>query len=110
MVNDVAPDSEFENRLTRMTEKVAQGPTRAYGAFRQLIDRANGDRLADHLEAERAAFLDMTRPRILPKACRRFWPNGRQGFAAADACTNTARLRPLCLARYRALSAETMMS
>ena len=61
MVNDVAPESEFENRLNRMIEKVAQGPTRAYGAFRQLIDRANGDRLADHLEAERAAFLEMTR-------------------------------------------------
>ena len=61
MVNEVAPDSEFDNRLNRMIEKVAQGPTRAFGAFRQLIDRANGDRLADHLEAERAAFIEMTR-------------------------------------------------
>jgi len=61
VVNEVAPDSEFENRLNRMIEKVAQGPTRAFGAFRQLIDRANGDQLADHLEAERAAFLQMTR-------------------------------------------------
>ncbi|WP_372995103.1 enoyl-CoA hydratase-related protein [Marinobacter sp.] len=61
MVNDIAPDGEFENRLNRMIGKVAQGPTRAYGAFRQLIDRANGDRLADHLEAERTAFLEMTR-------------------------------------------------
>ncbi|MHA7923888.1 MAG: enoyl-CoA hydratase/isomerase family protein [Marinobacter sp.] len=61
VVNEVAPDSEFENRLNRMIEKVAQGPTRAFGAFRQLIDRANGDQLAAHLEAERAAFLEMTR-------------------------------------------------
>lgn len=44
-----------------MIEKIAKEPTRAYGAFRQLIDRANGDQLADHLEAERAAFLEMTR-------------------------------------------------
>ncbi|GBO84754.1 enoyl-CoA hydratase/isomerase family protein [Marinobacter salsuginis] len=61
IVNEVVPDSEFDNRLNRMIEKVAQGPTRAYGAFRKLIDQANGGRLADHLEAERAAFLEMTR-------------------------------------------------
>lgn len=61
MVNDIAADSDYEQRLNRVIDKVSQGPTRAFGAFRQLIDRANGDRLADHLEAERAAFLDMTR-------------------------------------------------
>lgn len=61
IVNEVVPDSEFDNRLNWMIEKVAQGPTRAYGAFRKLIDQANGGRLADHLEAERAAFLEMTR-------------------------------------------------
>jgi 2-(1,2-epoxy-1,2-dihydrophenyl)acetyl-CoA isomerase len=61
IVNEVVTDSEFDNRLNRMIEKVAQGPTRAYGAFRKLIDQANGGRLADHLEAERAAFLEMTR-------------------------------------------------
>lgn len=61
IVNEVAPDSEFDNRLKRMIDKVAQGPTRAYGAFRKLVDQANGNRLADHLEAERAAFLEMTR-------------------------------------------------
>ncbi|PHQ25781.1 enoyl-CoA hydratase [Marinobacter guineae] len=61
MITDVAPDSDYENRLNRIIEKVANGPTRAFGAFRQLTDRANGDQLATHLEAERAAFLDMTR-------------------------------------------------
>ena len=61
IVNEVVPDSEFDNRLNWMIEKDAQGPTRAYGAFRKLIDQANGGRLADHLEAERAAFLEMTR-------------------------------------------------
>ncbi|MEC7728936.1 MAG: enoyl-CoA hydratase-related protein [Pseudomonadota bacterium] len=61
MVNEVVPASEFESRVNRMIEKVAKGPTRAFGAFRRLIDLANGDRLAAHLEAERAAFLEMTR-------------------------------------------------
>jgi 2-(1,2-epoxy-1,2-dihydrophenyl)acetyl-CoA isomerase len=61
MITEVAPNNDYENRLNRLIEKVAKGPTRAYGAFRQLIDRANGNQLADHLEAERAAFLEMTR-------------------------------------------------
>lgn len=61
MITEVAPDNDYESRLNCIIEKVARGPTRAYGAFRQLIDRANGNQLADHLEAERAAFLEMTR-------------------------------------------------
>lgn len=61
MITEVAKDTDYENRLNRIIEKVANGPTRAFGAFRQLTDRANGDQLAAHLEAERAAFLEMTR-------------------------------------------------
>lgn len=61
MITEVAPDNDYGNRLNRIIETVAKGPTRAYGAFRQLIDRANGNQLAAHLEAERAAFLEMTR-------------------------------------------------
>ncbi|TYC55502.1 enoyl-CoA hydratase [Marinobacter sp. BW6] len=61
IVNVVATDSDYESLLNRIIEKIAKGPTRAYGAYRQLIDRANGNQLADHLEAERAAFLEMTR-------------------------------------------------
>lgn len=80
MVNDVAPDSELENRLNRMIEKVAKGPTRAYGAFRQLIDRANGDQLAAHLEAERAAFLEMTRTEDFAEGVSAFLAKRPSGF------------------------------
>lgn len=61
MITEVVPEGDYESRLNRIIEKVAGGPTRAFGAYRRLIDRANGDQLADHLEAERAAFLEMTR-------------------------------------------------
>ncbi len=61
MVNELAPESAYESRLNRVIEKVATGPTRAFVAFRQLTDRANGNQLAAHLEAEKAAFLEMTR-------------------------------------------------
>ncbi len=80
MVNEVVPASEFESRVNRMIEKVAKGPTRAFGAFRQLIDRANGDRLAAHLEAERAAFLEMTRTEDFAEGVSAFLAKRPSGF------------------------------
>ncbi|SNC59846.1 2-(1,2-epoxy-1,2-dihydrophenyl)acetyl-CoA isomerase [Marinobacter sp. es.048] len=61
IITEFAPASDYDSLLSKMIKKVANGPTRAFGAFRQLTDRANGDQLAAHLEAERSAFLDMTR-------------------------------------------------
>lgn len=61
LITEFAPEDSYEKLLTEITVKVASGPTRAYSAFRRLSDRANGDQLAAHLEAERAAFLEMTR-------------------------------------------------
>ncbi|TKV69331.1 enoyl-CoA hydratase [Marinobacter panjinensis] len=61
LITEFAPEHSYENLLTEITGKVASGPTRAFGAFRQLTDRANGNQLAAHLETERAAFLEMTR-------------------------------------------------
>lgn len=60
MITEFAPDNEYESLLNRIINKVANGPTRAFREFRQLTDRANGNQLAAHLEAERAAFLEMT--------------------------------------------------
>lgn len=61
LITEFAPEEGYENLLAEITRKIANGPTRAFGAFRQLTDRANGNQLAAHLEAERAAFLEMTR-------------------------------------------------
>jgi 2-(1,2-epoxy-1,2-dihydrophenyl)acetyl-CoA isomerase len=80
MVNEVAPASEFDTRLNQMIKKVAEGPTRAFGAFRQLIDRANGDQLAAHLEAERAAFLEMTRTADFAEGVSAFLAKRPSGF------------------------------
>ncbi|MBU2954913.1 enoyl-CoA hydratase-related protein [Marinobacter sp. F3R08] len=61
MVTELAPAGAYESLLNSVIAKVTAGPTRAFGAFRQLTDRANGNQLAAHMEAEKAAFLDMTR-------------------------------------------------
>jgi 2-(1,2-epoxy-1,2-dihydrophenyl)acetyl-CoA isomerase len=62
LINTAAPDDQFESVLTATVAKAAEGPGRAFGAFRRLVDQASGGKsLAEHLEAERQAFLAMTR-------------------------------------------------
>jgi len=60
LVGTVAADDRFEEELDAMVTRAATGPGRAIGAFRRLTDQAHGISLADHLEAERQAFLGIT--------------------------------------------------
>lgn len=61
LITEFAPQDQYEKLLADIITRTAGGPTRAFGAFRRLTDRANGNQLAAHLEAEQAAFLEMTR-------------------------------------------------
>jgi 2-(1,2-epoxy-1,2-dihydrophenyl)acetyl-CoA isomerase len=61
MITESVPEADFEKRVTEITRNVANGPTRAFGAFRRLTDGACGDQLAAQLEAEKEAFLELTR-------------------------------------------------
>jgi len=57
LLTEVAPAEFFDETMAAIVRRVATGPTRAFGAFRQLVDQAGGRPLAAHLEAERQAFL-----------------------------------------------------
>lgn len=61
MITETVPAADFEKRVAEITKNVANGPTRAFGAFRRLTDGACGDQLAAQLDAEKQAFLEMTR-------------------------------------------------
>lgn len=61
LVTSVAAEDQFDEMLAATVTKAAEGPGRAFGAFRRLVDQASGTALADHLEAERHAFLEMTK-------------------------------------------------
>ena len=61
MITESVTEADFEKRVTEITRNVANGPTRAFGAFRRLTDGACGDQLAAQLEAEKEAFLELTR-------------------------------------------------
>lgn len=60
LIAEVAPEETYETVLSTTINKVANGPTRAFGEFRRQVDNAWGPPLAAHLEAERQAFLRMT--------------------------------------------------
>lgn len=57
LVAEVASGDSFDTVLATTANRIASGPTRAFGAFRRLVDDAGGRPLAAQLEAERQAFL-----------------------------------------------------
>lgn len=57
IVNRVAPAGECDNVAGEIAAKVAEGATRAFGSYRRLSDAALAVPLAEHLEAERRAFI-----------------------------------------------------
>lgn len=61
LVNRVVPAAELSAQAQALAERLAAGPTRAYGRIRQLLDASLDSSLAEQLAAERAAFLASTR-------------------------------------------------
>ncbi|MBU2872607.1 enoyl-CoA hydratase/isomerase family protein [Marinobacter salexigens] len=57
LITSIAPSDSYDEILATTIKRVASGPTKAFGAFRQLVDQAAGRSLAQQLEAERQAFL-----------------------------------------------------
>lgn len=55
LVNGVFPDETFEHEVMAIAERLAGGPTEAYGVAKSLVHRAAGvDRLDGHLDEELA--------------------------------------------------------
>ena len=61
VVRDIDDQTAAEWALIENIQREDLNPMERANAFRRLTDRANGNQLAAHLEAERAAFLEMTR-------------------------------------------------
>jgi len=57
LINDVFPDDQFEARVYEIAERLAAGPTRAYGVAKALIHQAAGvEQLDFHLDEELRAL------------------------------------------------------
>lgn len=63
LVNRLAAPAELEGEALALAERLAAGPTRAYGRLRRLYEQSFGASLAEQLEAERVAFMASARTR-----------------------------------------------
>jgi 2-(1,2-epoxy-1,2-dihydrophenyl)acetyl-CoA isomerase len=60
LVNRVVGDAALAGETEALARRLASGPTFAYGRVKRLLRSGVGPSSADHLEAERRAFLDCT--------------------------------------------------
>lgn len=61
LVNRVVPSDQLDAAVDEIARRIAAGPTRAYGQYKRLADRAFERDLHGQLEAEREAFKQATR-------------------------------------------------
>ncbi|MCA1972129.1 MAG: enoyl-CoA hydratase/isomerase family protein, partial [Caenispirillum sp.] len=80
LVSQVVPTVDLEAAALALAERLAAGPTAAYGRVRRLYERSFGATLADQLEAEREAFMASTRTRDFAEGCRAFTEKRRPQF------------------------------
>ncbi|SOD96307.1 Enoyl-CoA hydratase [Caenispirillum bisanense] len=80
LVSQVVPTVDLESAALALAERLAAGPTAAYGRVRRLYERSFGATLADQLEAEREAFMASTRTRDFAEGCRAFTEKRRPQF------------------------------
>lgn len=57
LLAEVGSPDAFDELLATTARHVASGPTKAFSAFRGLVEKGSGRSLAEHLEAERQASL-----------------------------------------------------
>jgi enoyl-CoA hydratase/carnithine racemase len=53
LINDVFPEEKFDAEVLAIAQRLAAGPTQAYGVTKRLINEASGiDRLDAHMDKE----------------------------------------------------------
>jgi len=71
LVNEVVPDDRLQDEAMALAERLASGPTRAFGSVKRLLLQSAGDALESQMEAEARAIADAARS-----------ADGREGIAA----------------------------
>ncbi|WP_158056302.1 enoyl-CoA hydratase/isomerase family protein [Halorussus halophilus] len=61
LATEVGPSGEFEDRLAELATRLADGPTRAYGATKRLLSKSYGRNLSAQLAAETDAITQLAR-------------------------------------------------
>ena len=56
MINRVVPSSDIEEETRKLAERLAQGPTKAYGSIKRLILKSSESSLEEQLQSEAETF------------------------------------------------------
>ncbi len=57
LVTEICPADEVDTRARALAQRIADGPTKSFGHFKRLLDKASEAGLAAQLDAERQAFV-----------------------------------------------------
>ena len=71
LVNRVVPAADFQAEVTKLASQLAQGPTRAYGGTKKLVQMGMNDTLESQMERETRMIVEMAGT-----------PDGREGVHA----------------------------
>ena len=58
IVNRIVAPQKLKEETEKIAEKIANGPQKAYGRIKQLLNQSLGNTLSEQLSAERNGFLD----------------------------------------------------
>lgn len=58
LINQMVPDNQLEETVSRLAERLSRGPTHAYANLKQLLNNTMGNTLQQQLDAEKASFAD----------------------------------------------------
>ncbi len=72
LVNRVVPAAELDAATTALAERLAQGPTHAYGNTKRLLNRALASTLESQLQAEAESFADCAATEDFAEGVRAF--------------------------------------
>lgn len=80
LATELVPDDEFEDRLAAVAADLAEGPTRAHGAVKRLLDRSNSRDLPTQLAAESDSLTNLTRTDDYARGLAAFFEDGSPDF------------------------------
>lgn len=81
LVNEVVEDAAFDDAVKERATQIANGPTRAFGLFKRLMDADNP--LANQLELERESFMKAAKTDDFKSATRAFVEKAQVTFKGA---------------------------
>ncbi|WP_413203841.1 enoyl-CoA hydratase/isomerase family protein [Rhodospirillum sp. A1_3_36] len=83
LVNRVVPREMLESEALGLVERLAAGPTKAFGATRRLMEASFRATLAEQLDAEKRSFLLLTETADFAEGNAAFLEKRRAGFTGA---------------------------